>query len=360
MKKKLTLFALATLISLPAHSQLFKIKITDFGNLDSSPALKAALEAEIAKAEADINKDLPSGDTRRLMEGMADSSAIAGKGIGSDYASGMEVFLIGAGVGVGADLEKDKQTDSDLSGVGVSPGIIIGANLGFMDAQKILGLETNKLNIYLSGMSYGLDRKMGDGDKDQIEADLTSLGFHVSYDWIKGSGSKLFGWGGVKLHTGYEYNSSKFSFTSTINEQISAESGGITLSGNAVGKPNAEIEVTTHSIPIEISSSVQFLYILSMYGGLGVDFNFGEAKGSGALNADETTLNCTGAGCGAIGTVKVQPSANIDGNGKVTPMWGRAFLGLQINLPYTRIFVQADKPVGNEVIGATAGLRFVY
>ena len=355
MKKKLALLTLATLLSLPAQAQLFRIKVTDYDGLEGSPALQAAFDAEIAKAEAEINKDFPSGNTKRLMEGMADSSAIAGKGIGSDYASGMEVFLIGAGVGVGADLEKDKQTDSDLSGVGVSPGIIIGANLGFMDAQKILGLETSKLNVYLSGMSYSLDRKMGDGDKDQIEADLTSFGLHVSYDWVKGSGSKLFGWGGVKLHTGYEYNSSKFSFTSTINEQISAESGGQTVSGTINGKPNAQIEVTTHSVPIEISSSVQFLYILSMYGGFGVDFNFGEAKGSGSLNADPTTLSSS-VGANPV----VQAEANIDGSGKVTPMWGRAFLGLQINLPYTRIFVQADKPVGNEVIGATAGLRFVY
>lgn len=63
------------------------------------------------------------------MEGMADSSAIAGKGIGSDYASGMQVMLIGAGVGVGADLEKDKTTNSDLSGIGAQPAIILGAIL---------------------------------------------------------------------------------------------------------------------------------------------------------------------------------------------------------------------------------------
>lgn len=355
MKKKLTLLTLATLLSVPAHAQLFRIKVTDYGDLNLDPTIKAAFDAEIAKAEAEINKDLPSSDTERLMQGMADSSVAAGKGVGSDYASGMQVMLIGAGVGVGADLEKDKKTDSDISGLGVQPGIIIGANLGFLDTEKILGLETSKLNVFLSGMSYNLDRKMGDQNRDQIEAKLTSFGFHVSYDWIKGNGSKLFGWGGVKLHTGYEYNSSKYTFTSTINEQIDVNASGQTVSGTINGRPKAEIEVTTHSIPIEISSSVQFLYLFSLYGGLGADFNMGQAKGSGALNADPTSLNYSG-GTGPT----VQAAANIDGKGDVTSVFGRAFAGVQLNLPYTRLFVQANKVLNNQVVGATAGLRFVY
>ncbi len=356
MKKMLTLFTLASLISIPAHAQLFRIKITDYGGLNLDPTIKAAFDAEIAKAQAEINKDLPSSDTKRLMQGMADSSVAAGKGVGTDYASGMEVMLIGAGVGIGADLEKSKEADSDLSGVGIQPGIIIGLNLGLVDAQKILGLDTDKLKVYLSGMSYTLDKKMGDNDKDQIEAKMTSFGFHASYDWIKGSGSKFFGWGGVKIHTGYEYNSSKFSFTSTLNEDVNVSSGGQTVTGTIKGRPTAEIEVTTHSIPLEISSSVQFLYLFSLYGGLGADFNMGEAKGSGALNAEETTLTYSG----GTGDPKVLAEANIDGKGEVTSFTGRAFAGVQLNLPYTRIFVQANKVLNNEVVSATAGLRFVY
>lgn len=355
MKKKLSLIALATLLSLPTHAQIFRIKVTDYGDLDLAPTIQAAFDAEIAKAQADINKDLPSGDTQRLMQGMADSSVAAGKGVGSDYASGMEVMLIGAGVGVGADLEKDKASDSDLSGVGVQAGVILGLNLGVMDAQTILGLDTDKLNVFLSGMSYNLDRKMGKDDRDEINAKLTSLGIHFSYDWIKASPSKLFGWGGVKFHTGYEYSSAKYSFTSTINEEISASASGQTVTGTITGRPNAQIEVTTHSIPVEVSTSLRFLYLFSLYGGLGADFNMGEAKGSGSLNADPTTLNYSG---GADPTV--QAEANIDGKGKVTSLWGRAFAGVQLNLPYTRIFVQANKVFGNEVVGATAGLRFVY
>ena len=357
MKGKLSLIAFSLMLAAPSHAQLFKIKVVDYGGLSGAPqALIDAFEAELAKAQADINKDLPSAAPNRLMEGMANSSVIAGKGIGSDYASGMQVAIIGAGVGVGADLEKDKESKSDLSGAGIQGGLMIGFNLGFLDAEKILGLDTNRLNVYFNGIAYNHEQKLGKNDKDTVEADLKSFGVHFSYDWVKGNGSKLFGWGGIKLHTGYEYNKSSYTFTSSINETVNVSNSGQTISGTITGRPRAQIDVTTHSIPVEISSSVQFLYLLSLYGGLGADFNFGEAKGSGALNADPTTLNYSGGG----GDPVVQADANIDGTGKVTGVWARAFAGVQVNLPFTRIFVQADKPFGNDIVGATAGVRFVY
>lgn len=356
--KKLFFFAFTValgLYSTDSSAQLFRLSITNSGGLNASEI--AVLEQALREAETEINKDFPSTqDPKRMMQGMANSSVMAGKGIGSDYASNMDVILIGAGVGVGADLEKDKETDSDLSGFGVQGGLILGTNLGWMDTEKILGLETNKLNVYVNYLGYKLDRKMGDADEQNLEADLQSIGFHVRYDWIKGNGSKLFGWGGVKVHTGYEYNTTKLTFGSTLSEEINEDvGGGQTVSGTIIGRPAATIDVATQSIPLEISTDIQFLYLLSLYTGLGVDFNFGKAKGDGSLNADPTTLNYSG---GADPTV--QADANIDGTGNVTSVLTRGFVGVQVNLPFIRIFVQADKAFGNDLVGATAGLRLVY
>lgn len=344
------------LYSTDSSAQLFKLRITNNGGLNAAQV--TALEAALRDAEVEINKDFPSTeDPKRMMQGMANSSVMAGKGIGSDYASNMEVVLIGAGVGVGADLEKDKQTDSDLSGFGVQGGLILGTNLGWMDTQKILGLDTNKLSVYVNYLGYDLDRKMGDDEEQSLEANLRSIGFHVRYDWIKGNGSKWFGWGGLKVHTGYEYNTTKLTFGTTLSETISEDvGGGQTVSGTITGKPAATIDVATQSIPLEISTDVQLLYILSLYTGLGVDFNFGKAKSAGALNADPTTLTFSGGG----GNPTVQADANIDGSGSVTSVLTRGFVGVQVNLPFIRIFVQADKAFGNDLVGATAGLRLVY
>lgn len=356
MKK---LFVLATILGLGLYSSessasLFRLRTINYGNIPG--AAQAQWDAVLLEVEAEINKDFPSTeDPKRLMQGMANSSVMAGKGVGSDYASRMEVFMIGAGVGVGADLEKDKQTDSDLSGIGIQGGLIIGTNLSWLDTEKILGLYTDRLNVYVNYLGYNLDRRMGDGNKDSVDAKLNSFGFHVSYDLVTPSGSNILRWGGIKVHTGYEYNSTQVTFSSKISETISENVGGQTVSGTIEGSPSATIEVATHSIPVEVSTNVQLLYVLSLYGGLGVDFNFGEAKGKGSLNSSPTTLSYNG----STGPT-VQAEANIDGKGSVDSILARGFAGVQINLPYMNIFAQVDKAFGNELIGGTAGIRIVY
>lgn len=345
-----------------SSAQIFRLTVSETGN----QVIDTFVKGKIQEIENEINKDLPGAQPKRLMEGMANSSVMAGKGIGSDYASNMEVFLIGAGLGVGADLEKDKNTDSDISGLGVAPGVVIGTNLGWMDTARLLGMDTNRLNVYLNFMSYGHDQDFGEnGSKTGAEIDMTSFGVHFRYNWIKGNGSKLLGWGGVKLHFGYEYNKTDLTFNTSINEEVNPDPGpnGEVFNNTTItGSPRATILVNTHSIPLEVSTDVQLLYILSLYGGLGADLNFGEAKGDGALNSPAQTITCTGGACGnGAGTdITVKPEANIDATGKVNPLTFRGFAGLQINLPYVRIFGQVDKSLGDDLIGATAGVRFVY
>lgn len=362
----LTVFGLA--YATDSSAQIFKLRVTDYGLPTSNPAygaFKDIIDTEITKVEAEINKDLPSAPPQRLMEGMANSSVMAGKGIGSDYASRMNVFLIGAGIGAGADLAKDKTTDSDISGAGVAPGLIIGANLSFLDTKTILGMDTDRLNAYINFMNYTYKHKLNDKPDERSEAELEMMAFgvHFKYDWIQGSGSKWLGWGGVKFHFGYEYNSTNIIFSSQINEDVNTSGNGYDVTGTIRGNPRATIESSTHSIPIELSTDVQLLYFLSLYTGIGADYNFGQAQGKGSLNADPSTVSCSGgAGCTTAGNpdATVQAEANVDATGKVNPFLFRGFAGVQLNLPYVVIFGQVDKAFGNDLIGATAGLRFVY
>ncbi len=343
-------------------AQIFDIKVTNYGfNTTANPQLKTIIDEQIATIETDINKGLPSTDPDRLMEGMANSSVMAGKGIGTDYASGMNVLLIGAGVGVGADLTKDKDTDGKLSGVNAASGVILGYNLGFMDTESILGMNTDRLNMYLNFMSYGHDTSLSDkaDEKSDASLDMTSGGVHFRYDWVKGAGNKFLGWGGVKFHFGYEYNKTDITFKSTIKKKV--EDDG--LNGTINGAPEAKISTMTHSFPLALSTDVQIFYLLSLYGGIGADYNMGKAKAKGSLNGDKSNIACSsGAACTGAGnpTIQVQPQANINGTGNVNPFLFRGFAGLQINLPYIRIFGQVDKAFGNNLIGATAGVRFVY
>lgn len=349
------------LFSWESSAQIFDFKV-DYGGTPD-PAVKALIDGELAKIKADINEGLPSTDPDRLMKGMADSSVMAGKGIGTDYASNMKVFLIGAGVGAGADLTKDKKTDGDLSGVNVASGIVMGLNLGFMDTERIFGLDTNRLNVYANYMGYNYDAKLNSKDTEKSTAGLnmTSGGIHFRYDAVKGAGSKALGWGGIKVTWGYEYNKTRINFKSQIKKDVSEYNGE--LSGTISGSPEAQIDTMTHSLPLAFSTDIQILYILSLYTGVGADYNMGTAKAKGALNGQNSTITCSsGATCTAAGnpSVNIQPIANIDGTGRVTPFTFRGFAGVQVNLPWTRIFAQVDKAFGNNLIGATAGLRFAF
>jgi hypothetical protein len=284
----------------------------------------------------------------------------------------MEVALLGLGAGVGVDAEKDKSLESDASGIGVQGGFILGTNLSWMDTEKILGLYTDRLNIYGNFLTYNTEKSIGDNE-GEASGKFTSIGVHASYDLVLPKGSSLLRWGGVKVHTGYEFNSTKLKFSTTINQKIDNENnGGTSVIGDLNGKPAGNLEVTTHSIPIEISTNVQILYFLSFYTGLGVDVNFGSARGDGSLNADPTKLDFDVDGDGLPDNTDsdgdgntdegptVQAEANLDGSGKANSFLYRAFAGVQINIPFVNIFVQADKAIGTELVAATAGVRFVY
>jgi hypothetical protein len=352
-------------VAMPTYAQIFDIEVIDYGGLDAIPTIKTTIDTELQNAEDKVNKDFPSGTPDRMMEGMANSSVMAGKGIGTDYASNMSVFIIGAGVGVAADLEKPKDSDSDLSGVGVAPGVMVGFNLGFLDAERILGMHTDRLNLYFNFMSYKHKQILSDkaDEESDITLDTLAFGTHVRYDWITGAGNKALGWGGVKLNFGFEYNKSTFDFKTKISEDVNETVSGTgeVISGKIEGTPVASILASTMSIPLALSTDVQILYFFTLYGGLGADYNMGEAKGKGNLNGKDSTLTCTGgAACGTPAQVVVRPTANLDTSAKVDPFTFRGFAGFQFNLPWTRIFVQVDKSLSNDLVGATAGLRFAF
>jgi len=353
MKKLL----LVTLLLSPvlAQAQLFRLErvAASTGN----QTILDLFDAEIQKVENEINQDLPTGEPTRLMEGMANSQAASSKGLATDYISHFDKILVGAGLGLGADLEENKEADSDLSGVGVTGGIQLGLNMSMFADKEFLGLDPKKTSVMLNFFKFDTER---DFDDNNVKLDILSFGFSGTYRWIDSDDNRLFGWDGVRIHTGYQYSKADIIFSSEINESVNETSGTETISGTITGAPKATIETSTHSIPIEISTGVNFLWVMSFYGGVGTDINSGSAKGKGDLNAQDSTITCTGVACGGGETATVRAEANIDDEGKVNPFFLRAFAGFQVNLPYTRIYVHANKVFGTEVYSVASGLRLAF
>jgi hypothetical protein len=291
------------------------------------------------------------------MEGMANSQAASAKGLATDYISHFDKVLIGAGLGLGADLEENKEADSDLSGIGITGGVQLGLNMSLFADKSFLGLDPKRTTVMLNFFSFGLDR---DFDDNSAKIDMLSFGFSGTYKWIDGNGSRLFGWDGVRFHTGYQYTKADITFTGKINEEVNETiTGGGTITGTILGNPKGTIETGTHSIPLEISSGVNFLWVMSFYGGVGTDFNMGSAEGKGDLNTQDSTLTCNGGLCSGE-DADVRTSANIDDKADVNPFFLRGFAGFQVNLPYIRLYAQGNKVFGTEVYSLATGLRLAF
>ncbi|MBY0518206.1 MAG: hypothetical protein K2P81_14955 [Bacteriovoracaceae bacterium] len=352
---KLLLLSIALLIPSITQAQIFRIQ--RLTNVNST--VNDAVDAELLKIQNNINKDIPAAAPGRLMEGMANSQAVSSKGLATDYISHFDKIMVGAGLGLGADLEKDKELDSDLSGAGITGGVQLGLNMSLFADHSFIGLDPKKTSVMFNFFKYNIDK---DFDKNNVKADLLSFGVMGSYRWIDQSGNRLFGWDGVRLHTGYQFSSTTLDFTTNLSEPFASVTAGTeTIAANTItGNPNATIDTSTHSIPLEISSGVNFLWIMSFYGGVGTDVNFGTAKSKANLNADNTTLNCTGVACGGGTAITVASSANLNEDGKVQPLFLRGFAGVQVNLPFTRIYVHANKVFGTELYSVATGLRLAF
>lgn len=337
MKKLLLIY---TLMLLPALSQAQIIKLTCAG-------CTAPENVIVNNFQTEINQDIPLAAPQRLADGMVDSQTLSAKGMATDYISHFDKIAIGLAAGVGADLEKDTQKDSDLAGIGVTAGFHFGLNISAFTDKEIVGLDPKKLTLLFNFMKLN---PTSDFDAASMKSELLSFGAMLSYKLKDGETSRLFGWDGVRVHTGYQYSRADVSFSASLN----ASDVDSTAVGTISAKDVANFETSTHSIPLEISTGVNFLYVLSFYGGLGTDINFANASVKG--NPETQNSNITiGGNARTIGV-----TTDLDNKGKVQPLFLRGFAGFQVNLPYTRIYVHANNVFGTELYSVATGLRLAF
>ena len=116
-----------------------------------------------------------------------------------------------------------------------------------------------------------------------------------------------------------------------------------------------KMDSTVTSIPLEISTSLRALYIFTLYGGLGLDYNV-SSETDVDIDASGNFSGSDGAGTTYNASISADESAS--GEGMATNY--RGFVGLQFNVPFVRIYVQANKSFAEELVGVNAGLKITY
>ncbi len=351
------LFALL-LISQYAHSSsIFNININDYGGANATQ--QAAIDTVVRDLEAKVRAELPDADVSTYLNSTSNALMMAGKGTGTDYANNFDVFVTGINAGVGIDtggqsLNSFLKGDADIDnvrGAGIQGAVMVGANVGRFIKKENWGLiKPKNLDVFMHAFQYNYDTR---DDDSLFRSRMTNFGFHARYRLHQGKklmDYNLLRWGGVKLHTGYQYAKMNLLLENNFNEDVSSSG----FSGTFEALARADVDVTTHSIPIEVSTDLQLLYFLTLYTGVGADISLGRA--TAVSNLSNSDLTISGGGITASGTA----SLNLGDRGKPSLTQLRGFFGAQINILNFKLFAQLDQSFIHDLYGLSFGARFAY
>ncbi|MGB0455243.1 MAG: Lsa36 family surface (lipo)protein [Bacteriovoracaceae bacterium] len=330
-------------------------------------AVEAAISSAFDDLETQVNDELPDiSGGESYAEAMANSTAIAGRSIGVDYNSDMDLFMVGVRLGIAADVGSNSLSDvmsgdvdeKQIAGFGAGLALAGGLNLGMFDFSKNQSSDSlfrwDDMNLFFNVFKYDIDQ-------DDVNANTTTFGVHLQWKWIKARPivPYFFKWTGVQLTTGYEYNHLEASVSQSITETFTETvniGGNQTVEATTSGTATIGMDVTTHSIPIEITTGAQLLYFLTFYTGLGASLNFG----SGSANVDLNT------------PISADISGTINGNASGTAVLDlgldsgptlamfRGFGGVQFNFWIAKLYFQFDKVLNEDIYAAKTGLSVVW
>lgn len=341
MKKYLSTLLLLLLVSTNINAKLITVT-----NVSGTENTRAALETY-------FNQDLPDVDFNGYITGMAQVAPMPVKGQGSDYANDIDVFLFGVnlvGIGVAAGDSGLSFDTGSVEGMGINSSLTFGLNLGMFDLPEMGWFNPNDLRVFLNLLPPGIVEIEQDFGNNTATLSMGYIGLHARYPLIKpvdsGAGYGMAKWGGVHIHTGLEFSSYSFSFAQKFTGSTEIQQG---VSVPITGDFTVGADVSSFSVPVEVSTYGQLAYFLSGYAGLGIDL--GTSSASQIQSKDGLSIDS--------GTYTAEISKVDDKSGDV--FGARYFVGLQLGAPVWKIVnIQLSGNFLNGTYGVTAGTKFTW
>ena len=397
---RLFVFACLTFVAArPAHAEGFTFDLTGVTLLPGtgqaivnaySPQANAAgqgnqlasqIEAQITpqlqsiatQLRADVNDVLAPLNFANFVHNTANASAMAAKAMPVDYAAAFRIFSLSVGGGgiLGDTRYRDevrhpKRTfdaisNSQAPNVGGAPdaSVNLGISLGAFRVPHWRYFDLRKVQLFVSGFKLSLG---GGGHDWQVRTQ--TWGGYAKYQIMREraiASRYLFHWHGLNVLTGLGYSSHALTVNaslpaSSVTQQVTVQNQ--TLNINAGWNESATMNLRMRSwvIPIEVTSALQLLYAVTLYGGAALDFNIGRAELTGSAQAP-VTIDAGQAGNSQTVTVS-RPTASLTyalaRNAK--PVDVRGFAGVQINAGVLGLFAQVSGD-STHAGGVHAGLR---
>lgn len=321
---------------------------TGFG-ASADALLKSSLESE-------INKQFQVLTVTDFLKAMSNAQAVTNKGQGVSYATEHTLFVAGGSLGAGLNTTSgfDFKTSGGLPpiGFGAQASAMLGISLASFPLPELGPIDPKRLTIFINYMGFEFNDVV-----DSLEIKTSTFGLHAQYkllDGINFAGLGFFNWGGVLLTTGLDVSSNTLTYK--IGQKINVQSSGQTYTWTPNSSSTLILDASAFSIPIEASTSVRVLYLLSVFGGIGIDLNMGESSMKANLNGPITDS----------GNVQ-RGSASLTMDESKGPSFGdvRFFTGFQVNLVPLKntnilsLYAQVNTSVSGNY-GLHAGARIAW
>jgi hypothetical protein len=271
------------------------------------------------------------------------------KGLGVDYASEATLAEVGATVSFASGVDKaykpsGSYADPPIKGGGANFSLMGGLGMGLFGFDPLMLFG----NWFKGGGSFG-----------QLDGNYQNWGLHAQFRLFgpsrKMSAVKmLVRWGGVAITSGADYSHVSLRANKPISSTFNVVQGApvtVKSDGNLV----FSVDQTTWSVPLEITTSVRLLSLVTVYGGIGFDFQLGGGSDLKiGMNAN-LSGNYAGASYGNLGTASI----NATGHASPSSARMREIIGVQLGiLDMIRFFAQVNISNSNPMLtSVAAGLR---
>jgi hypothetical protein len=357
------LFVPLALAARPAHAQTRVCSANQFVCITPDPTNFPALAAALGTTPELLTQQLISQvdglfqatNVASFLKDFQNAQSFSSKGLGVDYASEATLAEVGATFSFASNLDKaykpsGSYTDPPVSGGGANFSLMGGLGLGLfgLDPVMIFG------NWFKGSATLG-----------QLDGKYQNWGMHGQLRLLGPSRSVsatklLVRWGGIAITSGADYSRLSLSThrqiksTITVPSQLAGLPGApVELSSDVNGNLTFEVDQTTWSVPLEVTTSLRLLSLVTVYGGLGLDWQLGGGSDMNILMDNATVTNkATGASLGSV-------SVHATGHANPSTARMREIVGVQLSIfDLIRFFAQVNTTASSPMLTSVAlGLR---
>jgi hypothetical protein len=275
------------------------------------------------KLKARIDDAYQTNNLPGFLRDFTDATAFSQRGLGVDYVSVPSSIMVGVGGNVALASSDILTADRPTAGAAANVGLMVGANLGKLDLPR--------WTVFGNGFYQG-------ASTDRLDGHLTSVAAHVQLKLIEpeatGGSAYVVRWIGLDVTSGVEYT--RWDLHGKIPMTNDFTVAGTTTSADVRLSSTGSFHLTSNAvtIPLEATTGLRLLELVSVYGGVGIDLSTGSSTIDASLTGDLKSKD----GATSYGTAVIGAS----GNNSASPAAIRALAGVQLNLAWLKIFVQGN------------------